>query len=212
MKKILTTMAVAASIMVFSQLNYSVTGGYTMSKLNETVNGEAAQTFDAKHGYYAGIMAERKWGERIAFQAEAIFINLGGQQTISQGDLEYTQIFNFNRGHIPLSFRYYATYELAVYAGGYFNVRLFDSAKIKVNAEGVTQEQIEQAEKQLEEYIEENMSPLDYGIHFGSDFKIHKGLFIDARYSFGLKNLIENPPGDAKMTMNFLQVGLGYKF
>lgn len=212
MKKILTMMAVGMSSFIFCQLNYSVTAGYTMSNLKETVNGENASGFEPKHGYYAGLMLERKWGEKIAFQLETIYANVGAQQKIQGEGIEYTQVFNLNRLYVPLSFRYYITYEFAMYAGGYLNTRLSDKAKINFDGEGVSDEQIEQAEQQLTEFMKETLSGTDYGIHFGSDFKLYKGLFIDARYNIGLANLLAEPMGNSKLTMNFLQVGLGYKF
>jgi opacity protein-like surface antigen len=52
----------------------------------------------------------------------------------------------------------------------------------------------------------------EFGLFLGADYNVYKGLFVDARYSFGLSNMIKDPVADEKMRMNFFQIGIGYKF
>ena len=64
----------------------------------------------------------------------------------------------------------------------------------------------------LEDYINGGLKSSEFGLFLGTEFTVYKGLFADARYSFGLSNQIKNPEDGEKSKLNFFQIGLGYKF
>lgn len=213
MKKLLLILILGFSLKSFAQLNYSVSAGYTMSQVKLSANETEIEQPDSKSGYYAGFSTERKWGERIAAQVDIQYANLGYKTKSENASVNVTETVNFNRVLVPVSFRYYATYELVVFAGGYFMTNLNYKVKYDVSDNfPMTGDELDQLAKEREKYLDENLMGLDYGIHFGADFKIHKGFFVEAKYSLGLANLIKDPADGEKMTNNFLQAGIGYKF
>lgn len=50
------------------------------------------------------------------------------------------------------------------------------------------------------------------GLDFGGAYDINNKFSIDARYNFGLTNLIDNAPSGFKATISGVFVGVGYKF
>lgn len=80
-------------------------------------------------------------------------------------------------------------------------------------AGGIADQQVLSAgENALEKSFDDNLKSTEFGLFLGADYNLYKGLFVDARYSFGLTNMIKNPVNDEKLKMNFFQIGLGYKF
>lgn len=67
-------------------------------------------------------------------------------------------------------------------------------------------------ERYVEKFLDDSLKSTDFGLFLGADYKVYKGLFVDARYSFGLTNMIKNPVDGEKLKMNFFQIGVGYKF
>ena len=67
-------------------------------------------------------------------------------------------------------------------------------------------------EQEYKKYLDDNLKSSEFGVQFGIDYKAFKGIYVEARYSLGLSNMIKNPANEEKMTMSFLQAGIGYKF
>ncbi|WP_431107615.1 porin family protein [Winogradskyella poriferorum] len=60
----------------------------------------------------------------------------------------------------------------------------------------------------------EDIKRLGLGLAAGVTFDISQSLFMDMRFSYGLSNRLGDAYDgfDAKLKVNFLQIGLGYKF
>lgn len=222
MKKILLASAVALFAGLNAQTSFGVKAGYALSTLksNET-NLEFEGTggsLKSKSGFYIGALVEHKLNNKFALQGEVEYANLGGKLDISMSGLglpgvKVTEKMHFNRIVIPVSARYYAMPELAVYGGPYVSFKASNKAKIEVSGAVVSDPAaLNEGEKQLENYFDNSLKSTDFGLFFGADYKVYKGLFLDARYSFGLTNMIKNPVNGEKLKMNFLQIGVGYKF
>lgn len=129
MKQVIFLAALSFSALAFSQLNTTVEGGYAMTNL--MVKPDLGESYEAKHGYYAGLGLERKWGEKIAVQLDAQYANLGSKISAEDGGNKMTLTWNRHEVITPLVFRYYVTYELGVYAGGFLGMKIANSVKIK---------------------------------------------------------------------------------
>jgi opacity protein-like surface antigen len=55
------------------------------------------------------------------------------------------------------------------------------------------------------------LKSFNFGVDFGAAYDIFDKFNINARYNFGLTNLLENP-GGASSKLSGFQIGLGYKF
>ncbi|AZA98836.1 PorT family protein [Chryseobacterium joostei] len=220
MKKILLASAIALFAGLNAQTSFGVKGGYALSTLNSNENSfeldEAGGSLKSKSGFYIGALVEHKINSKFAFQGEVEYANLGGKMEVSIPGLpgvKVTEKMNFNRIVIPISARYYATPELAVYGGPYVSFKASNTVKIDVSGAMVTnQAALDEGERRIENFLDDSLKSTDFGLFFGADYKVYKGLFVDARYSFGLTNMIKNPVNDEKLKMNFFQLGVGYKF
>lgn len=210
----------ASAIALFAGLNaqttFGVKAGYALSKLNsnedpefEGVNG----SMKAKSGFYVGALVEHKLNSKFAIQGEVEYANLGGKVDVGvMPGVTVTEKLHFNRIVIPVSARYYATPELGLYAGPYVSFKTNIKAKIEVNGAMANPQAVSEGEALLEKTFDSALKSTDFGLFLGADYNIYKGLFVDARYSFGLTNMIKDPVNNEKLKMNFFQLGIGYKF
>ncbi|MDD7886990.1 porin family protein [Flavivirga sp. 57AJ16] len=65
--------------------------------------------------------------------------------------------------------------------------------------------------------VNDGFESFNYGIEIGAAYDIYisrsiEGLYAEARYNFGLANLLENAPSGVTRKLSGLFVGLGYRF
>ncbi|MDW9378979.1 porin family protein [Chryseobacterium sp. JV558] len=219
MKKILLASAIALFAGLNAQTTFGVKAGYALSKLNSNENdvefGGIEGGLKSKSGFYVGGLVEHKFNNKFAIQGELEYANLGGKAEVALPGITITEKMNLNRIIIPVSARYYATPELGIYAGPYVSFRTNNKVKFEMsgpNAVMTNPAGIKEGERYVEKFLDDSLKSTDFGLFFGADYKVYKGLFVDARYSFGLTNMIKNPVDGEKLKMNFFQLGLGYKF
>lgn len=220
MKKILLASAIALFAGLHAQTTFGVKAGFALSKLNSNENGFEFGGFEgglkSKAGFYIGGLVEHKFNNKFAVQGELEYANLGGKaEVVTPVGITVTEKMNLNRIVIPVSARYYAMPELGIYAGPYVSFKTNNKVKFEMsgpNAVMTNPEGIREGEKYVEKFLDDSLKSTDFGLFFGADYKVYKGLFLDARYSFGLTNMIKNPMDGEKLKMNFFQLGVGYKF
>lgn len=219
MKKILLASAIALFAGLNAQTTFGLKAGYALSKLNTSEGdfefGGIEGGMKSKSGFYVGGLVEHKFNNKFAIQGELEYANLGGKAEVSLPGITVTEKMNLNRIVIPVSARYYVTPELGIYAGPYVSFKTNNKVKFEMsgpNAGMVDPSGIREGERYVERYLNDTLKSTDFGIFLGADYNIHKGLFVDARYSFGLTNMIKNPVDGETLKMNFFQLGLGYKF
>lgn len=211
-KILLLSAGIIFSGLYSQQIRVGVKAGYTYSNLNSN-DKTANEKFEPKSGYYAGLSAEKRWGEKFATQVEAIYANLGSQTTYENAGATVKQYNHLHRLVVPVSLKYYVTYELGVFAGGYLSSKISNNVKFKTSGDiAVTDEELNEMEQEYKKYLDDNLKSSEFGVQFGIDYKAFKGIYVEARYSLGLSNMIKNPANEEKMTMSFLQAGIGYKF
>ncbi|WP_332019144.1 porin family protein [Kaistella sp.] len=211
-KILLLSAGIIFSGLYSQQIRVGVKAGYTYSNLNSN-DKTANEKFEPKSGYYAGLSAEKRWGEKFATQVEAIYANLGSQTTYENAGATVKQYNHLHRLVVPVSLKYYVTYELGVFAGGYLSSKISNNVKFKTSGDiAVTDEELNEMEKEYKKYLDDNLKSTELGVQFGIDYRAFKSVYIEARYSLGLSNMIKNPTNDEKMTMSFLQAGIAYKF
>ncbi|SHK53231.1 porin family protein [Epilithonimonas mollis] len=212
-KKLLLVGAVALFGAVNAQTKFGVKAGYALSTMN--VNENDLGALKSKSGFYVGALVEHSLTEKFALQAELQYANLGAKVEESESGITVTENINMNRILLPVSAKYFVTPNFGIYGGPFVSFKASNKVKIKVKGTSVdagTQDEINEYEKMLEDYINGGLKSSEFGLFFGAEVKVYKGLFADARYSFGLSNQIKDPVDGEKSKLNFFQVGLGYKF
>ncbi|GAA3590410.1 porin family protein [Flavivirga amylovorans] len=123
------------------------------------------------------------------------------------------------------------------YVGGFAEIRVFDAFTFKPELLYIAVEDLNQISLPLmvkyevsEEFdvlagpsfgllldVNDGFNSFNYGIEIGAAYNIFisrfiDGLFVEARYNFGLANLIEDAPDGITRKLSGLFVGLGYRF
>lgn len=228
MKKILFVGALAFFGAVNAQqTKFGIKAGYALSKiqseeLDNSFEGLSAEN-KSKSGYFIGVLVEHKLTDKFALQGEVQYANLGGQFEIKfneQGiNATVQDKFDFNQIIIPISAKYFATPQLALYAGpsiafstGYKSDVTIKDSNIPAEFLSGAEAGFAELETQQDKAFEDELKSTNFNLFFGGEYTFYKSLFFDARYTVGLSNYEKNSVNDSKTTMNYFQVGLGYKF
>lgn len=216
MRKILFASALALFTAANAQTTFGVKGGFALSILTTNEDLDVLDGVNAglksKAGFYVGGLVEHKFNNKFAVQGEVQYANLGGRTEVSVSGITVKENFNMNRIVIPVSARYYAIPDLAVYAGPFVSIKTGTKVNIDVSGGTADPQLLNEAENFLEKSFDDSLKSAEFGLFLGADYNLYKGFFVDARYSFGLSNMIKNPVDGEKMKMNFFQIGVGYKF
>ncbi|MGV8914961.1 MAG: porin family protein [Kaistella sp.] len=212
------------------QTKFGLKAGYALSNISSKAledglrdEFETAASNKSKSGYYIGGFVEHKITDKFALQGEVQYANLGGQFEVNldEGDLTATIVdkLNFNQILIPIAAKYYVTPEFALYGGpsvafnaGYKSELKLKDHNIPSEFMGEINNGLSQLEKQQDAVLEDNLKSTAFNIFFGGEYSFYKGLFFEARYTVGLTEYIKNPIDNEDLKMNYLQLGLGYKF
>ncbi len=108
--------------------------------------------------------------------------------------------YSINQINLCLSAKYYFIDKFSLRAGGYYGRIL--SYKIDASIPGTNSSQNIDASNQMQKQ--------DYGLVFGLEYVVYKGIFIDASYYFGLNDISKTTRTPTNNRV--LSFGLGYKF
>ncbi len=149
-----------------------------------------AQTFGAKAGLnFASNKAEFS-GISATASETGFYIGVFAQIEISekfafQPEVMYVLVDQLDEIHIPLMANYSVSEKFSVLAGPSLGI-LLDTA--------------------------DGFSSFNYGIELGAAYDITEQIFVEARYSIGLANLVEDAPSGFSSKLSGFYIGAGYKF
>ena len=217
MKKLLVLSAIALVGMMNAQTKFGVKGGYLMSNL-KAESGNMSINSDAKSSFYVGGLVEHKLTDKFALQAELLYADLGGKITEEESAGGYyvkaTEKDNIGTLLIPISAKYFVANAFSLSAG--VNIGFVLSAKAKYSLDhNLPSEYAGEIEDYLDAQnsdFKDNIKTLNVSPFVGAEYSLSNGLFFDARYNFGVTNMVKDPVDDEKATVSFLQIGLGFKF
>jgi len=249
MKRIIIALffAVASVSMVSAQVSYGVRGGLNYSTYKIGVqDASVIGNLGNKPSFYVGGLVNIPLSSVWSFQPELIY-SYDGTRLSAKGDLvniiseggfskDVSASINMHNINIPLMFKLQPSSSLAILAGPYVSygvavgVNFNDNVKNLIETElGIPADDIKGYAKDI---LNDNLNKLNVGLSFGVEYDFDCGLFIDARYNFGLLNSLKkdykvaiddlgfNMDGnykdsfgiEPKMKYSSIQVGLGYKF
>ncbi len=111
---------------------------------------------------------------------------------------------------IPVSAKYFISENFSVSAGASFGLILSAKSKTVADVSFGLVPGFELSGSD-ESDIKDQVNTLNIAPFLGVEYAFENGLFIDARYNYGVSNLAKDS-GDGKLTNSFLQVGVGFKF
>lgn len=218
MKKLLL---VAAAIVTGANMNaqefkFGPKAGYSLSTLKFKDNKDVDNT-DPMHTFFVGGVAEYKLNDNFGLQGEVLYSPLGGkinEKAEDPNDMStYIKVRNkttFGTVLIPVSAKYFISENFSVSAGASFGLILSAKSKTVADVSFGLVPGFELSGSD-ESDIKDQVNTLNIAPFLGVEYAFENGLFIDARYNYGVSNLAKDS-GDGKLTNSFLQVGVGFKF
>ncbi|MGX5817311.1 porin family protein [Chitinophaga lutea] len=174
------TGAVAASA---QQVSFGVKGGLNIAKLT---NADRTKT---RAGVYAGAFANIALTEEWAIQPELLYSGQGRKVDPPIID-DYTEALNYI--NLPVMVQYHIVPEFHLEAGP--QIGFLVAAKAKGDGNSLD--------------IKDNYKGVDFGLGFGLGYTFDMGIGINARYNFGLTNVLDDSDNSYKNSV--AQIGLSY--
>ena len=178
-------------------------GSLNFSKINL---GNLSMNGDSRFGFFGGGLMEISPSSplnKFKVQLEALYsrvnIQISGSSDASGGKARV----GVNQINLPVLAEYFLLPELSVNLGPTFNFNLNGKAKLVDSAGEVTDA------GDLEDY-----KTVQIGLAAGATYYIHKGFFVDARYTPIFGNLNKDVEGSdgSGIKISAVKVGIGYKF
>ncbi len=170
-----------------SELEFGVKGG-----ANFTGFHTGSSTFSSEFGINLGGIAEYSISDKFSLQAELLFNQKAGTFTVKDNS-------NIVLGNVESKLGYIDIPILAkIYLGDKFSFEVGPQIGFNVS---------EKTEFNGSE-VDTEIKTLDTAIVGGFGFQFDKGLFIQARYAYGLSEIFENE----RYKNSVISLSLGYKF
>lgn len=164
-------------------IRFGLKGGVNMAKVTGT---DAESMFEEgwknNLAYCGGILLSFNFGNVLAIQPEVLYTLKGAKVDITDGDLTYVGKLQYQYIEIPLLLKLRLPLGFLtpfVFGGPSVGMKLGD-AKFLISGDASSEETIEDFEK------------YDYGAVVGGGLELSRNLWLDVRYSTGLKKLIKD--------------------
>lgn len=166
----------------------------------------ANDKLDSKSYFYAGFVVEKPVSSKISIQAEALYTQIGGTDSlpltqlvgndiVEMGNVDFN--YQFTQIQVPVSVKYYFIPKFSASAGMNFGFNLSEKLKTDGIVNGTDSQD-------LVNYKTLNLFPF-----LGAEYKITDKFFVDARYNF---NFFDTHKKGFETKIGFLQAGIGYRF
>ncbi|MCK7590435.1 PorT family protein [Subsaxibacter sp. CAU 1640] len=163
--------------------------------INISNSSEIETSTNSRTSFHVGGMMEALYENNFAIQPEIIYSQQGFDYILDGSE----RIFKFSYIHVPVMIKYYASNSIYVEAGpqiGYLN-----TARLETVIEGEN--------KDID--IKEGMRSNDLSLNIGVGILFKNGINLNARYSYGLTNVVSGLPHD-KFKNRIIQMSIGYLF
>ncbi|WP_417444741.1 porin family protein [Joostella sp.] len=154
-----------------------------------SVTGDDIDSPDNRTSFYAGLVAEAPISERVSIQPEVFYSGQGFD--VDDQDTE----FQVDYIQVPLLAK--------IYLAEGFNLHAGPQVGFKVNEE-LDFEPTEDAG----DFDTDEINDIDFQLTGGAEYKFENGFFLQARYSYGLSEVVE----DTDIHNSVFSAGLGFMF
>ncbi|MFL9833323.1 porin family protein [Chryseobacterium terrae] len=184
-----------------SDFKFGVKAGYSLSTMKFFDN-----KLDSKSYFYAGFVAEKPVSSKVGIQAEVLYTQIGGTDSlplvqligsdiVEMGTVDFN--YQFTQIQVPVSVKYYFIPKFSASAGMNFGFNLSEKVKTDEIVNGTDSQD-------LVDYKTLNLFPF-----LAAEYKITDKFFVDARYNFNFFDMHKN---GFETKIGFLQAGVGYRF
>ncbi|TPN84466.1 porin family protein [Aquimarina algicola] len=173
---------------------FGVRGGLNFS----TITGDDFEDPKSRTSFYAGLVAETFISEKFALQGEVFYSGQGF-------DIEETSIagvtvtpdaeFQIDYIQVPLLAKIYIVEGLNIHAGPQFGFKINEEFDTDPTADGG-------------DFDTDRIKDFDFQLAAGAEFKLLSNFFIQARYTYGLSEVIE----DTDAHNSTFSAGIGFMF
>ena len=183
---------VSVSFAQIGNMKFGLKSGMTLGKIK--INADIPSSVDRKlrMGFAAGGMMVMPVGEKMALQAELIYVKKG--EKFSESGMEFESCMDVLE--LPVLFKYRVMEKASIYAGMSFDY-LLNSTFMYYNLDEL-----------------DTVTKFGYGVSFGGQYIIDK-LILDLRYDLGLSNYIDKvviPELGDEIKLNTIYFTMGYLF
>lgn len=169
--------------------DFGARGGLNLS----TVTGDDIESPDNRTSFYAGLVAETPITERFSLQGEVFYSGQGFDITEEEDELDAE--YQLGYVQVPVLAKIYLFEGLNIHAGPQFGFKV--------------SEEIDFEPAEDEGDIDTDaVQDFDFQLTSGLEYKFEGGLFIQARYTYGFSEVVE----DSSVHNSVFSAGLGYMF
>lgn len=188
------TIIIASALLMFigvkaQNVQFGIKAGLNASNIH--VSNSSDDKLDTKLGFNAGFLAHIHASKNFAIQPEVYF----SQEGAKSKDGNIKSVYNLNYINVPVLGQYMFGNGFRVEAGP--QVDFLVNAKTKVGSVSVDSKDL--------------YNTVSFSVPVGLGYLTTYGLGIDARYNFGITDIIKDNSGDA-VRSNVFQFGLFYQF
>lgn len=203
---LIAAVMISGAAMAQSPVKFGLKAGGNFANINTSISGfgsSVSQSSSSVTSFYVGGLVTVPLGTKLSFQPELLLSSQGtkGETFDDQGN-SYEGKASTLYLNLPLMFRYNIVAGLNGELGPQVGFLL--SAKDKVQGESFDSK--------------DAYKSLDFGVNVGAEYQFPMGLFLNARYNWGLANIAKEVDGlddlglDAKVTNRVLSLGVGFRF
>ena len=201
MKKLVLTLAVAASSLTFAQ-QFGVKAGMNVSSLSEDADLSDQKS---KIGFNAGVFMNLPLGASFSIQPELLYTQYGSKSNYELLGVKYSASTHLDYIALPVMVQYNVLPQFYLEAGPELGLSV--SAKNKVKNE-TTNTTLAESDN-----YKDDINGLNVGIGLGAGYYFTENIGVTARYVAGVTDYVKNRPSNSdKVQNNVFQVGLAYKF
>ncbi len=169
-------------------------------------NVEGSQYSTGKIGLGIGFMGEFMINDQFAIAPEINYTMAGDNYEGEESGIKFKSTIYLSYLKIPLLARYYINENFSIEAGPYLGMLLTADRDYSITYDGNTDRDSKS--------IKDVFNDTDFGLNFGLGYKMENGLFINARYSYGLSiiNVLEDSNDKQEVRNAAINIGIGYFF
>ena len=181
--------ALFLSAAIFAQgAKFGLKGGLNVS----TLSNDQGNEMGSRLGLHAGVLAHIHLSPQLALQPELVYSSQGAKYTVGDGE----HSLGLNYVNLPLQLQY-------MFNNG-FRIQTGPQVGFLVNVN----DKRDGAETGF--FTSDDFESVDFSWSAGLGYLTYSGFGVDARYNFGLNNIIDE--GSAVRRNNVFQVGVFYMF
>lgn len=207
MKKLIFIAAItvmAVSVTQAQEVRLGAKGGVNFA----TFNGDNLGDVKSRTGFHIGALVEIPVSERFWIQPEILYSAQGAKYKESGMELGVNYSYDIEEKldyiQVPIMAKFYIVDGLALEAGPQISFLVSSKGEYEGTIGNVTVSD----DRDLDD-----ISKIDFGLGVGASYRLPMGVFLGARYNFGLSNVNDSENADnQKIHNNVFQVSAGYSF